>query len=133
MKSGVEHVVPLPPRAVEILRELRGKPNRSHVFTNGDGKASQHGDVGAHEKHGRGRDAARHEIGLQYVGKELTNYRAGNSQRRSCPHGGEARAGIHPRQKPAHVREAREAMQLWCDFLSVPAAVGDNVTALRSA
>ena len=108
MKAGVEHVVPLSPRAIEILRALPRKGD--HVFANGNDRAISNAAMLALMK-GMGVDATPHGMrsGFQHMGKELqTNFAPETRQRGPCSYGGETRASLHPRQKPAHVRQAAQ-------------------------
>ena len=89
-ESGVEHVVPLPPRAVEILQALPRKGE--HVFVNGNDQPISNMAMLALMK-GMGVDATPHGMRsrVQHLGKKLHQLRAGNPQRGLGSYGGEIR------------------------------------------
>ena len=83
MKAGVEHVVPLSPRAIEILRALPRKGD--HVFVNGNDRAISNTAMLALMK-GMGVDATPHGMRAAFntLGKESNQLRAEKLERGPC-------------------------------------------------
>ena len=130
MKAGVEHVVPLPPRAVEILRALPRKGE--HVFVNGNDRAISNMAMLALMKT-MGVDATPHGMRSAFNtwAKNCTDH-APETRNAALAHTEEKLEQAYTRDQNRLMFDKRRAlMHQWAAYLAAPAVSGENVVAIR--
>ena len=132
MKAGVEHVVPLPPRAVEILQALPRKGD--HVFVNSNNRPISNAAMLALMK-GMGVDATPHGMRACFNtwAKNQTNF-APETRNAALAHTEEKLEQAYTRDKNRLMfGKRRRLMDAWAAYLAAPAGAGATVVSLRSS
>jgi integrase len=132
MKAGVEHVVPLSPRAVEILRSL--PTSAGFIFLNGGGAPISNMAMLQLMK-GMGVDATPHGMRSAFNtwAKNMTNY-APETRNAALAHTEEKLEQAYTRDKNQLMLAKRARLMVeWARYLAGHAVAADKVTAICSA